>query len=337
MKTREDLLASIATTIQDYRAGEIAKPTTDHVDRWVQQFDAEAQMPLLVEIDHVLDKTYISKEYVKNSFAYDIIEHPLAKENPRAFWERVNFLNIQKNGHSQQEILALFADSLRDQCNLELEQCGTLDGPFFYIDDVLFSGSRVQTDLKSWMHGAVPSKAVVHILVIVAYSLGEWQCGERLKAAAMEADKEITFEFWAAFRFENRKYKKNISEVLWPAVIPVDPALAAYMAFEMRFPFEARTPGGILEHQVFSSEGGRQLIERELLLAGVRIRAKCQNPSPVIRPLGFSQFGLGFGSTIVTYRNCPNNAPLALWWGEPTATSGAMHWYPLFPRKTYAQ
>jgi hypothetical protein len=35
---------------------------------------------------------------------------------------------------------------------------------------------------------------------------------------------------------------------------------------------------------------------------------------------------LGFGSLIVTFRNCPNNTPLALWAGDP--------WYPLFPRIT---
>ena len=38
---------------------------------------------------------------------------------------------------------------------------------------------------------------------------------------------------------------------------------------------------------------------------------------------------LGFGSLIVTYRNCPNNAPLALWVDAP--------WYPLFPRTTNTQ
>jgi hypothetical protein len=79
------------------------------------------------------------------------------------------------------------------------------------------------------------------------------------------------------------------------------------------------------------------LIERELLMAGVRIRAGCQNPKKVMRPLGFGHFGLGFGATIVTYRNCPNNCPLALWWGDPDATSGPFHWYPLLPRKTYEQ
>jgi hypothetical protein len=35
---------------------------------------------------------------------------------------------------------------------------------------------------------------------------------------------------------------------------------------------------------------------------------------------------LGFGSTLVTFRNCPNNCPLAFWAGYP--------WYPLFQRKT---
>ena len=337
MKTRAELLSSIATTIQDYRAGEISAPTPDHVERWVKQFDVGAQMPLLAEVDYVLDKTYFSKEYVKSFFAREIINHPLAKANPRDFWERVNFLNIQKNGNSQKEILKLFANSLRIQCHLELEQCGSSGGPFFYIDDVLFSGGRVQTDLKNWVQDAAPANADVHIFVIGAHRLGEWQCKEGLKTASAKASKAITFDCWAAIRFENRKFKKHISEVLWPAVVPSDPALAAYMELETRFPFEARTAGGVLEHQVFSSEAGRQFVERELLLAGVRIRAGCQNPSSVIRPLGFGSFGLGFGSTIVTYRNCPNNVPLALWWGDAKATSGAMHWYPLLPRKTYAQ
>ena len=45
-----------------------------------------------------------------------------------------------------------------------------------------------------------------------------------------------------------------------------------------------------------------------------------------IRPLGFSLMKtLGFGSPVVSFNNCPNTAPLALWAGDP--------WYPLFPRR----
>jgi hypothetical protein len=76
-----------------------------------------------------------------------------------------------------------------------------------------------------------------------------------------------------------------------------------------------------------------------MVLAGVRIRSFSQNPSAALRPLGFGHFGLGFGSTIVTFRNCPNNAPLALWWGDPKASAAHPFnkWYPLFQRKTYEE
>jgi hypothetical protein len=53
----------------------------------------------------------------------------------------------------------------------------------------------------------------------------------------------------------------------------------------------------------------------------------CPNLNKYQRPLGNMLLEtLGFGSLIVTFRNCPNNAPLALWAGDP--------WHPLFPRTT---
>lgn len=335
MSMRGELLASIANTIKDYRAGEIAEPTPEHVDRWVQQFSADVQVPLLAELNHVLDKTYFSKNDVSQFFAGEIQNKRIVGDDPCAFWAKANFLNIQQHGHSQREILALFGESLAAHCGFAFDDCGSDDGPFFYLDDVLFSGGRIGTDLKAWIQNDAPLNANVKILVIGTHELGEWQCKKGLKEAAAQAGKKITFEVWRVIHFENRRKYKDQSEVLWPAAIPTDAALATYMAEETKFPFEPRSAGGILTNKIFSGEEGRQLIERELLLAGVRIRAGCQNPKKVIRPLGFSPFGLGFGSTVVTYRNCPNNCPLALWWGDPDATSGAFHWYPLLPRKTY--
>ena len=51
--------------------------------------------------------------------------------------------------------------------------------------------------------------------------------------------------------------------------------------------------------------------------------------NPKLRyPLGFASggWGLGFGAMTVTFRNCPNTAPLALW-------MEAGGWTPLFKRK----
>lgn len=339
MIERQTLLESIAQTTADYRTGELPAPTPDHVDRWACQFDTEVQTPLLQELDHVLKQTYFARARVRHIFGAQIAHTTLAGDQPCDYWRKAHFLDIQQNGHSQAEIRQLFGEALKTQCGLDIEQCGADGGDFIYLDDVLFTGGRIGADLSSWIAKAAPANCTVNVLVIGAHRFGEWKCEDRLKEAAKDAGKALTFKFWAALRVENRKAYRSTSEVLWPAVIPNDAGLKAYMADEQRFPFEPRLPGGKLEHQIFSSEDGRQLLERELLLAGMRIRSFSQNPSKALRPLGFSPFGLGFGSMIITYRNCPNNVPLAFWWGDPEV--GACHpfskWYPLFPRKTYTQ
>lgn len=337
MSERGDLLASIANTIQDYRAGENAAPTPEHVDRWVRQFCQSAQVPILREIDHVLKQTYFKRENVAGFLGNLVKNNKLAGENPCEFWRKANFLNIQKNGHSQEEMLEFFGEILHIRCKVNLKSCGSKVAPFIYLDDVLFTGGRVGGDLSEWLTKEQSKKLTVHIVVIATHSFAEYKMPQRVEQKAQALGKEVKLKIWRIAAFENKLINRNTSEVLWPTELPEDEGLKAYIAQEHKFPFRPRIPGGKLEHSVFSSEEGRQLLERELLLAGVKIRSKCANPKDIMRPLGFSPFGLGFGSMIVTFRNCPNNTPLALWWGDPEATSGPFHWYPLLPRKTYAQ
>jgi hypothetical protein len=331
-------MASIAEIIQDYRADEIATPTSEHVDKWVSQFAAATQVPLLREMDFVLKNTYFNQDGVAGFLGSLVTSQKLAGASPRKFWKGTNFLNIQQNGESQQEMLEMFDEKLRAECGIDVDGCGSEDGEFVYLDDVMFSGNRVGNDLELWISNSAPAKAVLHVVVIAIHSSGEWLVGNRLNKAAKRAGKSIKIKYWRSINVENRKLYKDNSEVLWPAELPEDADLKAYMSLPQRFPFEPRSPGGKLEHNFFSSEQGRQLLERELLLAGVKIRAGCANPKDIMRPLGFSPFGLGFGSMIVTFRNCPNNSPLALWWGDPEAdpSSPLSKWYPLLPRKTYS-
>ena len=112
--------------------------------------------------------------------------------------------------------------------------------------------------------------------------------------------------------------------MLWPVAIPENAAIDRYISGLNLTP-SLRQAGKVGKAGVFSSDSGRQLLEQEFLKAGVRIRGMCPNFNQYQRPLGYQMFdSLGFGSLIVTFRNCPNNAPLALWAGHP--------WYPLFPR-----
>ena len=328
MSERRNLLGSIARTIKDYRAGDLPEPTPGHVGRWIRQFDANVQLALLREMNYVLKRTYVSQAQMRSFFASLIDHQPLAGKRTKEFWQTAHLLNIQCDGSSQTELRELFSEELEKKYGMTANECGATDGAFVYLDDVLFSGRRIEKDLSVWMANDAPPVATVHIITIATYLSGYGYCRKRLDQKAKEAGKQLNFCFWEREQLENRKMRRNRSDVLWPTTLSNE--------VPFRTAFAPRTPG-VYVPRFFSSEQGRQLLERELLRAGLRIRSLSQHPHYMLRPLGFS-FGLGFGSMIVTYRNCPNNAPLALWWGDPDAKQHhpLSQWYPLVQRQPYS-
>ena len=313
---RQNLLESIAQTTSDYRLGEIEAMTPEHVNTWISQFQDDVQVPLLRELDHVLKRTYFSKKRVIDFLEGLITTDKLAGSDPCDFWKRAHFLNIQQGGNSQNELLAIFDDILEVKCGFKTAKCGASGDNFIYLDDAMFSGDRLIEDLKAWITKDAPAQAVIHVVVIAIHTMGLYWAKKRLKETIDSSGKKIDIHYWRAMEVENHKINKNYSEVLWPAVLPDDHDLKAYLDLPHKYPFVARSV--INKLGPFSSEQGRQLLERELLLAGVKIRAANPDLREFWRPLGKGWFGLGFGSMIVTFRNCPNTCPLALWWGDPT-------------------
>ena len=339
MAEQSQLQESIAETIADYRLGEIEQRTPDHVERWISQFTKDARVPILRELNHVLEKTYFKEERIVNFLDGLIKNEGLTGGNNCGYWKDVHFLNIQQNGHSQEEMLRLFDGCFQSNCGSKLADCNGSNGEYIYLDDVLFSGFRSGDDLSTWIRDDAPGLAALVMIFLATYKLGEYQCLERLKKLAREMEKEINITCWRVFNFENRRRYRNNSDVLWPAIIPDNKTVNAYIEGEEDHPFIPRADVDRDNHPVFSSEEGRRLLEREFLLAGVRIRSFCKEPKRNMRPLGFSVFGLGFGSLIITYRNCPNNCPLALWWGDPSQSPShpLSKWFPLVPRRGYEE
>src|SRR5689334_15075084 len=101
MAERDDLLASIAATTADYREGDLTAPTPAHVERWINQFDTGAQLPILREMDHVLERTHFSRSRTREFLAGLFRTEKLVGDNPCAFWRNVRFLDIQGGGASQ--------------------------------------------------------------------------------------------------------------------------------------------------------------------------------------------------------------------------------------------
>lgn len=333
---REALLTAIAEEIKDYREGELPTPTPEHVDRWISQFDKGVQLPLLNAFARNL--IYLSRKIFSDCFAKGyLMNEKMVGNDPKTYWSGVSILNIQHDGQSQKDILRLVDDGLKEHFGLDLTLCDGSANEFIYFDDVLFSGNRVRQDLILWIKEHAPRKFKLNICMVVVHSLGEYYTEKALKEVAQEWGKEMEIAIWRSRTVETRKMFKNDSEVLWPTALPVHDLMKAYLAERHRFPFDARTVEPRAAGKHLKDEEERQLLEQEFLLAGLKIRSGSHTQLDVMRPLGYSPFGLGFGSMIVTYRNCPNNCPLALWWGDPRQhpTGPLSIWYGLFPRRTY--
>jgi hypothetical protein len=322
---RASLLQAIAATIADYRAGQVATPTPAHVDRWISQFDASVQLDMLVELNHVLGNTYVSKAEVTKFLTALSTNSNLAGADPSAFWRNVNFLDIQRGGSSQTEMLALFSGVLSASYGFTTAQCGSAGGPFVYLDDAIFTGNRVRGDVIAWLPDA-PSAAALHVIVMAFHRGGQWYAGTKIADACKAAGKALNIDWWRGLELEDRKTYVVDADVLRPTSIPADQAVQDYIQ-PFRYAPTLRTGTRLGQANVFGSDAGRNLLEQELLKAGARIRQMAPYLGQYQRPLGNMLLEtLGFGSTLVTFRNCPNNCPLAFWAGDP--------WYPLFPRRT---
>ena len=326
MVDRPKLLQDIVDIIADYREGEIAPPNSAHVDKWIKQFPGPVQEPILDELAHVLGKTYFNKKDVQKFLASVVASEKFAGADPCTFWKGVKFLDVQTAGNSQRDMLALFERKLQKKCGISLSECGAKPHTFVYLDDGLFSGGRIKSDLIKWIGDSAPAEAKVAVITIALHQLGEWFTSNDVKKAAEKAGKKIDVSWWRMVTVEDRKTYMAKSDVLRPTAIPDDTETQTYVACLGTNPV-LRTGSSVGELGVFSSNAGRELLEQEFLKAGVRVRAMCPYLNAYMRPLGCSLMKTtGFGSTIVTYRNCANNTPLVLWAGDP--------WYPLFPRKT---
>jgi hypothetical protein len=327
VRSRDKLNESVASTIADYRQGEIDPPTPQHVETWIEQFDEKVRTPILVELDHVLKETYISKANVETFLSGIIKNTKLTGNSHCSFWKAVNFLDIQGGGESQREMLAMFDPLLKESCGFGVDDCGAGSDVYFYLDDISFSGRRALVDLENWLKSeAAPESAEVHIVVMAYHMYGQWWASNKLSEAARVVGKKIKFHWWRCLAIEDRKAYISTSEVLRPTEIPDDPLVQAYARSieEEGRGIVLRKPGG--KSKIFSSEEGRHLLEQEFLRKGAEIRRLCPNLPKTHHPLGFSGLRmLGFGSLHVTFRNCPNNCPLVFWVDFP--------WYPLFPRK----
>lgn len=326
----ERLKKELAQQIKDYRAGELSYINAEHVEKWARQFpvwkDKKLGAMFMEELIYIFKRTYYSRKRTLSALQY--INKLVT---PKSY-----IASIQKNGASQKEILEL----MRSNNLLPPTLPYNGENVVFYIDDFIFTGNRFLNDIRAWLteqKEKLPDHLIINIAVIVDHRYARYSLNKQKSLLMRDLGIRIEFRFHAKFTYENRYSNRNRSDVLWPVVHPEDPMVKAYLrSLEQKYAFEPRIAGKG-QSPLFRSEEGRQLLERQFLWAGLKISSLSKNPNSILKPLGYGPFSFGFGSMLVSYRNCPNTTPLALWWGNPDVEEGhpLSKWYPLFPRKTY--
>ncbi|TMP59768.1 hypothetical protein CWB77_13205 [Pseudoalteromonas sp. S1610] len=337
MTTNESLCLSISKIIKDYRNNEFGNYDQEHVQRWINQFEDHEQEIVLLETNRILRKNFITIEKF-HEFADTVISYDgVYGKDQKDFWDHVSILQIQKQGNSQSELNKIFIDKLSKSFNVE----GIINARannYLYIDDFIFTGNRVFTDIRNWLQSMRPNNCVVHIATIGWYVYGQHNLKTRLDKLVQDASLNIKFVFSTYDNniFENRLVRKDYSEIFWPtSEVESDSKIKGYVQENNASP-KYRVENGI-KNRVFSRPR-REEYEKILLKYGLKIMSFPKNNNSLIKPLGYHRFDLfGFGSTIFNFRNCPNNNPLVFWWGDPKAP--AYHpfskWYPLLQRDTY--
>ena len=336
----EKYLISISEIIKDYRKGEVEEITPEHVKRWIVQFDKSEQLVLLKEMDHILNNYYLSRNIVKEYLRSALLHPGISSKHPKQMIKNFNFLRIQEKGQSQNDMLLLVDEVLKEEFGLTIDECGG-SNTFFYIDDCIFTGNRFRYDLVPWIEkqNFRPGSKIISIHV-AHHSRGVEYSLRHINAAAER--KKIEVSAWRFKEINNDKLYGNNIEVLWPVKCTNDIDVQNYyqkvkeICRQKSWQDTCYRTHTLKNDNLFTSSKTRDIVEGAFLRVGAKLVASAANPAESMRPLGFEKLeSLGFGSMFITYRNISNNCPLALWYGDPTHVYGPLSlWYPLLIRKT---
>jgi len=332
----EKLVSQLAGILKDYRSDERLNPTPQIIEKWISQFTPQNQQVILKEMIHIFNKMYVSEQKIDKFLLRLITNKKLTNNNPKLFWSDVSLLNIQKDGQSQNIMVEKFKKLLWQDLEINIAINDYSKSHYIYLDDFLFSGMKLKTDLTTFMQDA-PYNAKIDIIYIGYFASGKYYV--KNKWLKNNNSKNLDITIWRLIELENKNNCQNSSDILLPTndILNYD-IVTEYLKKQTNYTIRDTDQrpnyycGG---NNIFSSEENRIIVEREFTLAGLKINSSIHDEKKKLywKPLGITSLkGLGFGAMVLTYRNCPNNTPLALWWGD---WDNNVVWTPLFQRKTY--
>jgi hypothetical protein len=315
----DSYIEELAAFVDEYRGARVPN-SRKHVRSWLRGFDEPDRVG--GELAHVLRSSFLTREQAASELRDWLGNPKKVSKGLIDSWDEATFLDIAERGGSQHDVLDLLDEEAA--ANGE-EPIRSRSGErlYVYADDVSVHGMRALNDLTTWITHDAPAEFDLLILLQRGLVGQDTYVMNELRNRARGANRTARIRWWC-----NESFAR--ADCYFPSEMPDSEELAAWRKEMGVGDIAVRAATGT--GRFFSSGEDRRIIEAEFLIAGAKILANNHhlNPRKYMRPLGNTIWSkstpLGFGVPIVTWRNCPNSAPLALW-AEGIGT-------PLFPRRS---
>ena len=222
---RITLLNSLAQIIADYGSDRKTIVNATHVNRWLKQFEAEDQLIILHEMNFIMKRFYFSRLRVKNCIR-GFVQEIIGNEQPAVVLSRIKFLNTLQSGNSQQAILTIMDEILRDDYGLSLADTNTKTiQSYVYMDDAIYTGNKLRHDqILKKIHSSLPSKSDLIIYVVAAHRTGYEYAIEQITSLY----NNFHVRLFASLVVDDRRFFNSNVEILWPEPIVGEPLVDTY-------------------------------------------------------------------------------------------------------------
>ncbi len=345
----DEIIDNILEIVDDYGVDNLffQKLSKESVYQWIEQFNEDDREFLLEELLHLLPKSYLSKNMVREklNLVFEKLREDFNYDNVQDFLDETYFLDCQEDEKSQKVLLEFVDEIIQEKYEYSISDCGTKKIRYWlYLDDIFASGGTFRNDIIQEVENygiedfVNSSIEIVGIFFIVhkwgkentSYALSK-KFGNKFKNK-IKLYKSIFVDNYPHVNSYNTNPKFNH---IYPIECDQGIEFLDYLenSFDRDYPLKHekvafRQSSYPLKEKFFSSKENRIRYENILLNKGIEIINSIDSLTATsLRPLGMTPphfKTLGTGTHHFTWRNISNTCPLVFWWG----TNG---WHPLFP------
>ena len=230
--TKTDYMKRIAWKIKGYHK-HLGKNyhSTEHVQRWIEQFPEEEQEIVLRGTDLLLSKNYVNEKRMEKMFeALWKADEEIMGDNPLRTLNHTQFLDIQSKGNSQKRLVEQIEKYYKEKKSALINKNNHKKVErYIYLDDCVYTGYTVLKDITNWIENGNPNPgAELDIITWGVYTGMRDYIQEQLDCICRQKNIRAFFYFVDSYR-NSIGSDPQPYDILWPQKVEGDPYVDAYI------------------------------------------------------------------------------------------------------------